>query len=231
MQDHGIAVPVLPESVTRAARIGIPIAFLAAAALSFQGLFSLALAVHWNKWLAWLLPVALDVYAAVSTAVWLNIPAGHEAAKPAARNARLAISLTIGGNALYHLVATGAFHVGWQLILVVSTLPPFIAERLLHLVALLPKNVKPAPAPDMVDATAEVEEDVEVEQDVDPTEEREPKPKAMQAATGKRAAIMAFYNADAENKTRTSSAVVADATGATSSYVRRLYRELDANTY
>ena len=219
MHDHGIAVPVLPESVTRAARIGIPIAFLAAAALSFQGLFSLALAVHWNKWLAWLLPVALDAYAAVSTAVWLNIPAGPEAAKPAARNARLAISLTIGGNALYHLVATGTFHVGWQLVLAVSTLPPFIAERLLHLVALLPKNVKPAPTPDAVEATA-------VEEDVEPIEE--PEPKATRAATGKRAAIIEFYNTDQANRTRTSSTLIAEATGATPSYVRRLYRELNA---
>lgn len=222
MQDQAIALPTLPPSVLRAARIGIPLAFVAAGALSFEGLFSLAMAVGWSKWLAWLLPIALDLYAAVSTAVWLNLPAGHEAAKPAARNARVSISLTIGGNAIYHLVATGTLHIGWPLVLAVSTLPPLVAERLLHLVALLPK-----PSPEAVPETeAALLVEPEAEQAVPQRSSgTAPKTASLSNPTPKQREIIAALR---EADDMTTSEIIAAKLGVTDSYVRQIKRKLNA---
>ena len=223
MHNHGTPVPELPASIVRVVRIGLPTALIAAEALSFPNLHSLAQIAGWNTLLAWLFPIALDVYMTVSAEVWQHLPETHTTGKAAGRNARFALLLTEGGNALNHLATAHGDPRHLALVLVVSALPPLVVARLMRLASFLPRKTT---------TVAKSEQHDEVVCDIEPAEPpiaaQEPKPKGTRPATGKRAAIIEFYNADARNRTRTSSAAVAEATGATSSYVRRLYRELDA---
>ncbi|MBS2548816.1 DUF2637 domain-containing protein [Catenulispora sp. NL8] len=221
MQDHGTALPELPRSVVNIVRIGLPTALIAAELLSFPNLHSLAQIAGWNTLLAWLLPVALDVYMTVSAEVWQHLPETHPISKTAGRNARFALALTEGGNALNHLATTHGGPSHLTLVLAVSGLPPLVVARLMRLASFLPKKA-PAVVADQKD---DVEPDAETAEQ--PIVKEKPTPKRVRPATGKRAAIIEYYNADQTNGMRTSSTVIAEATGATSSYVRRLYRELD----
>ncbi|MEY9864153.1 hypothetical protein ABH935_009807 [Catenulispora sp. GAS73] len=223
MQHQAIALPALPPSVIRIVRIGIPISLLATEALSFQSLYSLGLLVGWSCALAWLLPVALDVYAAVSTAVWQAIPDEHEASKPAARNARFAICLTEGGNALNHLANAGGNTAHMIMVLSVSALPPLIAERLLRLAAFLPK-----PEPE---AVPEAEPITDVASEAELAEPQNaasiaPKPKAPSKPTAKQQEIIAALR---EADDATTSETIAAKVGVTDSYVRQVRRKLQAS--
>lgn len=222
MQDHGTAVPELPRSVVNIVRIGLPIALIAAELLSFPNLHSLAQIAGWNTLLAWLLPVALDVYMTVSAEVWQHLPETHPIGKAAGRNARFALALTEGGNALNHLATAQGNPSHLTLVLAVSALPPLVVARLMRLASFLPKKTSAA----VTDQQDDVEPDTEIAER--PIVEQPPKPTRVRPATGKRAAIIEFYNADQTSGMRTSSTIIAEATGATSSYVRRLYRELDS---
>ncbi len=125
--------PPVPPFTRHIGRLGVSVALLAAATLSFQPLTSLAHWVGWPKEVAWLLPVALDVYAATSIAVGYGLPANHRARVAAMRNSRFALALTLTANGAYHLVATGQLSLQWWGILPVSLLPIIAAERLIHL--------------------------------------------------------------------------------------------------
>lgn len=223
MQHQAIAMPALPPNVIRIVRIGIPISLLATEALSFQSLYSLGLLVGWSVALAWLLPVALDVYAAVSTAVWQAIPDDHEASKPAARNARFAICLTEGGNALNHLASAGGNSAHMIMVLGVSALPPLIAERLLRLAAFLPK-----PEPE---AVPEAEPIADVEPDAEPvvpqsTGDTVAKTAALSNPTPTQRKIIAALR---EADEATTSETIAAKVGVTDSYVRQVRRKLQAS--
>jgi hypothetical protein len=90
--------------------------------------------------LAWLLPACLDGYAGTSILFGSKVPAGHPARKAATKNARLALALTVFANGGFHLLTlAGSAIPHWvstALLVTVSSLPPFIVHRLLHLHAL-----------------------------------------------------------------------------------------------
>ena len=127
----------VPASAIWMAKLGGTIALIAAAAISAQTLVSLGRTIGLHGKVAWLLPTSLDVYAA--TAIWVGyrIPAAHPASAVARRDARLALSLTVCCNVLYHLLAL----VGSELpkiltdplLLCVGALPPLVVERIFHL--------------------------------------------------------------------------------------------------
>lgn len=149
----------VPASVVRMLRRGGTAALVCAAASSFVALFQLAVLVGWIVWIAWLLPASLDVYAGTSLYVGYRLPAEHPAAKAARRNARFALSLTIGCNAIYHaLILFGAALPVWvhdSLLVAVSALPPIVVERVLHLSSKV-GNGNPQPVAPAVAAIAPV---------------------------------------------------------------------------
>lgn len=133
-------IAALPESERKALSAGIAFALVCAAALSAPTLYELARLIGFAAALAWLLPAALDGYAGTSIWIGRRITRTHPAAKAARRNARLALLLTIACNGLYHLLMLAGssiprgLHIG--LLVAVSSLPPFIVDRLLHLNAI-----------------------------------------------------------------------------------------------
>lgn len=130
----------LPESERKALSAGMAFALGCAAALSAPTLYSLGRLIGYPPQLAWLLPAAFDGYAGTSIWVGRRIARAHPAAQAARRNARLALAMTVACNGLYHLLALAgaaipyAVHIG--LLVIVSSLPPFIVDRLLHLNAI-----------------------------------------------------------------------------------------------
>ena len=131
----------VPSSAVLVARLGGTAALLAAAAISASTLYHLGLCVGLVPTTAWLLPAALDIYAACAIFTGYRIPPENPARSSALWNARVALTLTVGCNALEHVLALGgtvispAFRDG--LLVGVASLPPFIVERLLHLQTLL----------------------------------------------------------------------------------------------
>lgn len=93
------------------------IAFGAAAALTASGEFELAQLAGWPVWIAWLLPVALDVYSYASFATRRRV------------DTLAALSLMIATNAVYHLAATSIVPTSWLLVVLVAALPPIICWR------------------------------------------------------------------------------------------------------
>ncbi|MGC4891098.1 hypothetical protein [Micromonospora sp. DT227] len=96
------------------------VAMVAAAALTAKGEFDLAVIVHYPSEIAWLLPVALDVYLATA----------------AAKNARIDIFigllLMMGCQAAVHLLPvfiTKGEEVPWGLVVAAVCVPPVIALR------------------------------------------------------------------------------------------------------
>lgn len=144
------ATPALPADERKALSAGIAFALACAAALSAPTLYLLACLIGYPPQLAWLLPASFDGYAGTSIWVGRRIPRSHPAAKAARRNARIALGMTICCNGLYHLlVLAGAavprgLHIG--LLVTVSSLPPFIVDRLLHLNAIANGSADTAPA-------------------------------------------------------------------------------------
>lgn len=131
---------------------GIAFLMACAAALSAPTLFGLALLIGFAAQLAWLLPAALDGYAVTSIWFGRKVPASHPAAKAARRNARLALALTVACNGLYHLLTLGGVLVPTAarvtLLVAVSSLPPFLVDRLLHLRSLAGGNSAPTAVTD-----------------------------------------------------------------------------------
>lgn len=129
--------PVVPSAAVAVAKWGGTVALVAAAAMSVQTLYSLGRILGYAKWNAWLLPTSLDVYAA--TAIWVGhrVPAEHKARKTATANARIALVLTVSANGLFHLLNLPGVRlphwVSITLLVLVSALPPFVVERILHL--------------------------------------------------------------------------------------------------
>jgi len=123
---------------------GIAFLMACAAALSAPTLFGLARLIGFAAQLAWLLPAALDGYAVTSIWFGRKVAASHLAAKAARRNARLALALTVACNGLYHLLTLGGVLVPTAarvtLLVAVSSLPPFLVDRLLHLRSLAAGN-------------------------------------------------------------------------------------------
>jgi hypothetical protein len=84
-----------------------------------------------------MLPGAFDIYAFESARVASRVPVGHPSRGWAVWNARLALSFTVMGNALFHALYLSSHGHGWSkrdiALTAMSAVPPIIVERLLHL--------------------------------------------------------------------------------------------------
>ena len=131
--------PPRPQ-VPRRARIWLSVGTFAglfcAEAMSSMRLYSLGEHAGYPPFLAWLLPGALDIYAL--TLVWFFslLPAEHPLRRKAAREAALALGITVLCNALDEIVETFAaqlpFWAPRVLFVLISALAPFVAYRLIH---------------------------------------------------------------------------------------------------
>lgn len=137
-------VPPVPSKTRGIITFGVVFALVCAAAMSAPTLYGLAKMAKFPKALAWLLPASLDGYAFTSILFGSRVPAGHPAKGSATKNTRLALVLTVGSNGAYHLlVLAGTNLPAWLpivLLVTVSSLPPFVVDRLLHLYALANGN-------------------------------------------------------------------------------------------
>lgn len=116
---------------------GMAVVAVSAALSSFTGLCSLAVRAGWQPWLAPLLPMTVDVFAAVATRVWLAGGTASAAARRFARwNAVLAVSLSLIGNGVWHLSEAGLVRIGWPVVLAAGSVPPLVLGLLSHLAVL-----------------------------------------------------------------------------------------------
>lgn len=132
-----------PARAARAARrdrwvaAGMLVAAVAAALSSFAGLYNLAVAAGWNRWLAPLFPLTVDVYALTATRVWLaSGPTTAQARGFARWNALLAVGLSLVGNGIWHLAEAGLIRIGWPVVLATGSGPPLVLGLLSHLAVL-----------------------------------------------------------------------------------------------
>lgn len=96
------------------------VALAAAAALTSKGEYDLAVMVHYPWFLAWLFPVALDVYLATA------------ATRKAGSDVAISLLLMVGAQIAVHLTdhfITEGEQVPWGLIIPVSCIPPIVAWR------------------------------------------------------------------------------------------------------
>lgn len=108
----------------------------AAAVLSFAALRDLAELCRVDPRLSWLLPVAVDAGAAVSTRVWLSGRA--VAAERYARNMTWALlASTVGGNALHSGLAAAGADPAWWVAVAVGAVPPAVVGAVVHLAVLV----------------------------------------------------------------------------------------------
>jgi hypothetical protein len=118
---------------------GIWVVGAAAAAMSWTGWFLLAVMCGWPKWLAWLLPLAVDVYVVTSARAWLRLPwVSTRTRRYAAASTFLAVLFSVAANAAYHLMESmGMQRAPWGVVVAVSGLAPLMLALVAHLEARL----------------------------------------------------------------------------------------------
>lgn len=116
--------------------LGLGVSALSAAVSSFDGLRSLAAAAGWTSWMAPALPATVDALAVTATGIWITGTAAPRVRRFARTCALTAILFSIGGNAVWHLVAANLLTLNWAVILAVGTVPPFVLGLVSHLAAL-----------------------------------------------------------------------------------------------
>ncbi|GAA1500712.1 hypothetical protein GCM10009760_62610 [Kitasatospora kazusensis] len=128
------------------------VAAVAMAASSFT-LAELGTAIGWKEWggwLAWSLPVSVDLLAAVAGVAWLSKGVAEQARRLARTITLIAVATSVLLNAVSHLVQSGSVKVGPWLVIAVSTVPPIVAAVGLHLVVTVVRTAgrrTAAPAP------------------------------------------------------------------------------------
>jgi hypothetical protein len=136
----------------------------AAAVLTFTTLRDLAEAVGIGGWLAWLVPVTVDVAGIVAARVWLRGQAPADAVGFARTLAWACIVGSVGGNAGQHAMAAYDLTAPWPVVVLVSAVPPAMLGAMVHLGHL---TRRPTPTP--TEALSDVLEiDAEALADPDP---------------------------------------------------------------
>jgi len=144
--------------VSRRARwvvlIGVVFALACAEAWSAPALFKIAIMAKAPASLAWLLPAVIDGYAITAIIFGANIPRTHPKHAEVIGNTRRALIITVAANTVFHtLTLAGNKIPAWvevTLLITVTALPVYIADRLVHLYRLAaggaPAELPSAPA-------------------------------------------------------------------------------------
>lgn len=133
--------------------LGMAVSAVSAGFSSFNGLRSLAEATGWTA-MAPLFALCIDAYALTAIRVWLTSAAGSDTVRSFARwNAILAILLSLGGNAAWHLIAAGLLPVTWHVVMTVGAVPPIILGLVTHLAVLRRTAAEGIPHPSVAART------------------------------------------------------------------------------
>lgn len=116
--------------------LGLGVSAVSAAASSFDGLRSLAEASGWSVWMAPALPATIDALAITATGIWITGTSTSRVRRFARTCALVAILMSIGGNACWHLHAAGLLALNFAVVLGVGTIPPIVLGLCSHLAAL-----------------------------------------------------------------------------------------------
>lgn len=120
------------------------VAAVAMAASSFT-LAELGTAIGWTQWqgwLAWALPISVDLLAAVAGVAWLAKGVAPKARRLARTITLVAVATSVALNAVSHLVQSGTLKVAPWLVIAVSTVPPIVAAVGLHLVVTVARTAR-----------------------------------------------------------------------------------------
>ncbi|MCF7548922.1 DUF2637 domain-containing protein [Pseudonocardia sp. WMMC193] len=113
--------------------MGIAVVGTAAAILTFVTLRDLGNAVGITGWLAWLVPVTIDVAGIVAARVWLRGQAPPDAVKFARLLAWSCIGASISGNAGQHYMESVGLAAPWWTVVLVSAVPAATLGATVHL--------------------------------------------------------------------------------------------------
>lgn len=125
---------------------------LCAAALSFSGLYELAVAAHYPAWLAWCYPVCVDAYGLTAARVWLRGVRSPRLRGWARASSIAALAISMGAGGLRAFQAVGELPT-WA-VFTVSTLPGLMLGLAVHLLVLLRIDAALQPLPEPVDGPA-----------------------------------------------------------------------------
>lgn len=120
--------------------IGLALVGAAAAVLSFAALRDLAVRCGIPDHLAWLLPITVDLLAAITTRVWLRRRAHPDAQRYARGLAVAAIAATVTGNAAHGYLVHAAVVPPWWAVVIVSAVPAAALGFLVHLAVLVGRD-------------------------------------------------------------------------------------------
>lgn len=125
---------------------GLGVVGAAAAIASFTALADFArlcgiTALAWG-WLpiAWLLPLTIDVLAAVASLVWLQRRASDDAVQYARRAAWCAIVATVAANGAHGWLAWSGSSPAWWVAVLVAAVPPVALGAMVHLAVLVGRS-------------------------------------------------------------------------------------------
>lgn len=116
---------------------GLFTVWLTAAVLSFASLRDLAASCRVSTELAPLLPVVIDVGAAVATRAWLSRRANPDAERFARWLTWTLLALTVALNAAHQGMVANGVTPPWQVAVVVGAIPPVVVGSTVHLAVLL----------------------------------------------------------------------------------------------
>lgn len=124
------------QSTVRAAQYtvlaGIAAVIAAAFGLSAAELNQLGHDAGWSGYWATLFPVTIDVYALISTLVWLVLAQTPEDRRQAAAGAFAAVGISIAGNTVEHLHQAGVITISWPVVVAASAVPPVVMALAIH---------------------------------------------------------------------------------------------------
>ena len=114
---------------------------LAAAVLSFDQLWRLALACGWPPAIAWMLAVIVDAYAIDATRRWLRAGIDKELRRWGGVMVWACVGVSLAGNTVEHALSMGYLTMPdgrpeWWIVVIVGTVPTIMLASLIHLEAM-----------------------------------------------------------------------------------------------
>jgi Protein of unknown function (DUF2637) len=114
---------------------------LAAAVLSFDQLWRLALACGWPPSIAWMLAVIVDAYAIDATRRWLRAGIDKDLRRWAGLLVWACVGVSLAGNTIEHALTMGYLTMRdgrpeWWIVVIVGTVPTIMLASLIHLEAM-----------------------------------------------------------------------------------------------
>lgn len=114
---------------------------LAAAVLSFDQLWHLALSCGWPPSIAWMLAVIVDAYAIDATRRWLRAGIDESLRRWAGLLVWACVGVSLAGNTVEHALSMGYLTMPdgrpeWWIVVIVGTVPTIMLASLIHLEAM-----------------------------------------------------------------------------------------------